>query len=154
MNIIKLNSITQTSYKIKHNTNCIHKHKDKICSIKPFRYSRRKYVLCQSDKDRKENSNDKLISYDNVSHDKVVHDKNNGLFISSTLVLSSILFLSTSIVLILSARELNIEAERLQYKYDKLQEAVKHLEEKNMQDEIMINAIVGKILELRSIGIV
>lgn len=149
MNIIKLNSITQTSCKNKHNTNCIHKHKDKICSIKPFRYLRRKYILCQSDKNKKENSNDNFISYDNVSH-----DKNSGLFISSTLVLSSILFLSTSIVLILSAREMNLEAERLQDKYDKLQEAVKHLEEKNIQDEIVINAIVGKILELRSIGIV
>jgi hypothetical protein len=138
MNIIKLNSITQTSYRIKHNTNCIHK--DKICSITPFRYSRRKYILCQSDKNKKENSNDNSISYDNISH-----NKNSGLFISSTLVLSSILFLSTSIVLILSAREMNIEAERLQDKYDKLQEAVKHLEEKNIQDEIMINAIVGKM---------
>lgn len=122
MNIIKLNSISRTSFL----------HKDRFLR-KPFRYSQRNNILCHNDK--KESSDNKL-------------------FISSTLVLSSILFLSTSIVLVLSAREMNIEAERLQDKYDKLQQDIRHLEEKNIQDEIMINAIVGKILELRSIGIV
>jgi hypothetical protein len=126
MNIIKLNSISQTP----HYTNFAHK--DRFLR-KPFRYSQRNNILCHNDK--KESSDNKL-------------------FISSTLVLSSILFLSTSIVLVLSAREMNIEAERLQDKYDKLQQDIRHLEEKNIQDEIIINAIVGKILELRSIGIV
>ena len=108
--------------------------------------------LMLKDSDKISLDNDKMSPDSDKKH--VVIRNNYGLFISSTLILSSILFLSTSIVLILSAREMNVEAERLQDKYTKIQEDIKHLEEKNIQDERIINAIVGKMIELRSIGII
>lgn len=78
----------------------------------------------------------------------------NGLFVFTTLVFSSVMVLSTCILMILTARETNMEANGLQEKYDKMLEEVKHLEEKNMEDEMMINAIVGEIVKLKSIGII
>jgi hypothetical protein len=56
--------------------------------------------------------------------------------------------------MILCARETNMEANGLQEKYTKLYEEVKHLEAKNMDDEMMINAIVGEVVKLKSIGII
>lgn len=93
-----------------------------------------------------------------LSSEKQIINKSNyvdnGLFVFTTLVFSSVMVLSTCIVMILTARETNMEANSLQEKYDKLYEEVKHLEEKSMEDEMMINAIVGEIVELKSIGII
>jgi hypothetical protein len=145
MNIVKINSIIQSPYKNKINT-----YHPRIPS-KHKRHLKRTYILCYNDNNTFEKTSKNVMLHND---EKQVVQDNHGLFISSTLVLSSILFLSTSIVLILSAREMNIEAERFQERYDKLQADIKHLEEKNIQDELMINAIVGRMIELKSIGIV
>lgn len=93
-----------------------------------------------------------------ISNEKQISNKSNyidnGLFVFTTLVFSSVMVLSTCIVMILTARETSMEANSLQEKYDKLYEEMKHLEEKSMEDEMMINAIVGEIVELKSIGII
>jgi hypothetical protein len=77
-----------------------------------------------------------------------------GLFMFTTFVFSSIMVLTTCIVLIITARQTSIEAESLHEQYDKLYEQVHMLEEKNIQDEIVLNAVVGRIVELNSIGII
>lgn len=137
-----------------HNTRLTnyHNYNVKRLYIKHKITPKRIKVICNSNDYNHEQHNN--IQSTEQQKQKVSSYLDNGLFVFITLVFSSVMVLSTCIVMILCARETNIEATNLQEKYNKLYEEVKHLEEKNMEDEIMINAIVGEIIELKSIGII
>jgi hypothetical protein len=110
-------------------------------------------IVCNVNKNN--NNTHKVSSKQQVNNfENTSNYINNGIFVFTTLAFSSVMVLSTCIVMILTARETNMEANSLQEKYNKLYEEVKHLEEKNMEDEMIINAIVGEIVQLKSIGII
>ncbi len=107
-------------------------------------------IICKSNKSNSHNVDD-----DNKNNiKKTTKIDKDSLLMFTTVVFSSVMVLSTCIVMILCARETNMEATNLQEKYDKLYEEVKHLEEKNVEDEFMIGAIVDEIIKLKSIGII
>lgn len=72
-----------------------------------------------------------------------------GLSICTALVL-----LSACTVTTLSLREVDIEKQHLMEDYAKLEEKVMMLEDKDVQHEIVINALVNEVMKLRDIGIV
>jgi hypothetical protein len=111
-------------------------------------------IICNVNLHKKNNQKNSIISTEKQTINNSNSYIDNGLFVFTTLVFSSIMVLSTCIVMILCARETNMEALSLQEEYNKLYEEVKHLEEKNMDDEMMINAIVGEVVKLKSIGII
>ena len=111
-------------------------------------------IICNVNLHKKNIQKNSIISTEKQTINNSNSYIDNGLFVFTTLVFSSIMVLSTCIVMILCARETNMEALSLQEKYNKLYEEVKHLEEKNMEDEMMINAIVGEVVKLKSIGII
>ncbi len=67
---------------------------------------------------------------------------------------SSIAILSASLVTVLTLREAQFETQHLDEEFNKLQHKVELLEEKDIQHEIVIEALVSEILKLREIGIV
>lgn len=106
-------------------------------------------------KNHKRHSNNINVDDDNKNNiKKTTKVDKDSLWMFTTAVLTSVMVLSTCIVMILCARETNIEATNLQEKYNKLYKEVKHLEEKNVEDEFMIGAIVDEIIKLKSIGII
>ena len=111
-------------------------------------------IICNVNLHKKNNQKNSIISTEKQTINNSNSYIDNGLFVFTTLVFSSVMVLSTCIVMILCARETNMEALSLQEEYNKLYEEVKHLEEKNMDDEMMINAIVGEVVKLKSIGII
>jgi hypothetical protein len=124
---------------------------NKLIRINRKNTQQRLKIVCNVNKNNKQNNNI-ITSEKQISHSSSYID--NGLLVFSTVVFSSVMVLSTCIVMILCARETNMEANGLQEKYTKLYEEVKHLEAKNMDDEMMINAIVGEVVKLKSIGII
>jgi len=68
-------------------------------------------------------------------------------------VCSSIVALSICSVVVLTLRETSFEAEKLHEEYDILHEEVELLKDRDVQHEIVINALVNELLELRNIGI-
>ena len=73
-----------------------------------------------------------------------------GLGIS---VCSSIVALSVCTVAVLTLREASFETEKLHEEYDKLKEEIELLKDKDVKHELVINAVVNELLELRNIGI-
>ena len=141
---------------LRHHNKCIRCLYNQKCNrnlIKSNKYTKHRLrIVCNVNED------DNNQKYNNISSEKRISNSSkyidNGLFLFTTIVFSSVMVLSTCIVMILCARETNMEASRLQEKYNKLYEEVKHLEDKNKDDEMMINAIVGEIIELKSFGII
>lgn len=122
-----------------------------------FHSYRKRYVVCYKNNKIDMNNNvcdDNKMLVEPTSYSGDRKNIDNGLFMFTILVFSSVMVLSTCVVMILCARETSMEASSLQEKYNKLYSEVKHLEEKNAQDEFVINAIVGEIIELKSIGII
>lgn len=78
------------------------------------------------------------------------HNNIIGLGIS---VCSSIVALSICTVTVLTLRETSFESQKLHEEYDKLKEEIEILEEKDIKHELVINALVNELLELRNIGI-
>lgn len=147
MNIIRNSKILQTHCNCMTNTNIWHK-SHRNTSYHPYN---KRNVSCY------DNKKDKHVIADNILNEnktKSSIDKNNELYLFTTLVFTSVMVLSTCILLILSARETNMEATNFQERYDKISEKVKHLEQKNAEDEFMIGAIVDEIIKLKAIGII
>lgn len=69
-------------------------------------------------------------------------------------VCSSVAVLSASLVAVLTLREAQFEAQHLEEEFDKLQHKVELLEQKDIQHEAVIEALVLEILKLREIGVV
>lgn len=85
---------------------------------------------------------------------KTNHIIDNGIYVFATCMFSAVMVLSACIVMILTARETQMESIQLKDKYDKVYEEVHHLEDKILDDEQMLNAVVNTIVQLKSIGIV
>lgn len=63
---------------------------------------------------------------------------------------------SVSLVLITTAREFNLDLEKTNQEYTKLQHISRQLsilKEKQFQDEMILNALVEEIIKLRQIGV-
>jgi hypothetical protein len=71
----------------------------------------------------------------------------------TTCAFSSIIVLTTCICLIICARETTMEAAKLHDDYTSVKHELKQLEEKNIEDEMIINALVNEIISLRNIGV-
>lgn len=69
-------------------------------------------------------------------------------------ICSSLLVLSAGIVTVLTLRESSFEAQHLHKEYDYLRNKIDLIEEKEMQHEMLIDAIVTEIIELKHIGVV
>ena len=67
---------------------------------------------------------------------------------------SSIAVLSASLVAVLTLREAQFEGQHLEEEFDKLQHKVELLEQKDIQHEAVIEALVSEIIQLREIGVV
>lgn len=148
MNVIRYNN------KYINSLNRVNNHQLNNVFMKNTKYTQQRSITISYAK--KQNNH----NYNDISNEKPNEISNSNkyidkeLFISITLVFSSVMVLSTCIVMILCARETSMEANTLQEKYNKLHEEIKQLEDKNIEDEMMINAIVGEIIELKSIGII
>lgn len=145
MNVVRYNNkcVKGVNRSVPHNRLNVMKNK-----CKPQRQT----ILCNN------NNKDNIDKYNNISTEQQQINSSDsidkGLFVFTTFVFSSIMVLCTCFVMILCARETSLEAHNLYEKYNKLYEEVKHLEEKNMDDEMMINTIVSEIVELKNIGII
>jgi hypothetical protein len=72
-------------------------------------------------------------------------------------VASSIAVLGASLVLIATAREVHLELEKAHEEYTRLQHVTRQLskiKDKQVNDEIILNALVEEIVKLREIGII
>jgi hypothetical protein len=72
-------------------------------------------------------------------------------------IASAIALVSASLVFITTAREFNLDLEKSQQEYTRLQDVSRQLttlKEKQLEDEIMLNALIEEILKLRHIGII
>lgn len=71
-----------------------------------------------------------------------------------TATFSAIMVLSACTVMMLSARETAHEALELQEQYRKVHDEVNRLEDKQAEDEYVLNLIVQQIIELKNVGII
>ena len=72
-------------------------------------------------------------------------------------VASAIAVLGASLVLIATVREFNLDLEKSNQEYIRLQHVSRQLstlKEKQVEDEIMLNALIEEIVKLRQIGII
>lgn len=69
-------------------------------------------------------------------------------------VCSALVLLSACTVTALTLRETQIETQSIIERYGKLEDKVEMLEDRDVQYEFVINALVNEILKLRDIGIV
>lgn len=88
------------------------------------------------------------------------HTNNEGLQVDGNLiglgvsVCSALVVLSACTVTALTLREAEFETQHMLEDYAKLESKVMMLEDKDVQHELVINALVNEILKLRDIGIV
>lgn len=69
----------------------------------------------------------------------------------------AIAIVSTSLVLIATAREFNLDLEKSNQEYIKLQHMSRQLstlQKKQVEDEMLLNALTEEIIKLRQIGVV
>lgn len=121
----------------------------RVCQTNPLKVKnnqkQHRFASCIQAKARKHTRNE--------GQDRL-HRLDNNFVGFGVSICSALVLLSACTATALTLREAQIETQSIVERYGKLEDKVKMLEDKDVQHEFVINALVNEILKLRDIGFV